>query len=99
MSATYSNQSQVVQGFVAVVEAVLEPLVANLPSVVAANQENLEVVQYLVVVAASGPADFVATVVYPFQAVESAWVASGLVAVVDYFQRPSKALMVECLAA
>lgn len=72
MSATCSSQFQVVPVSVVEVEVELERLAASLPSVAAANRQEIpEEAPCLAVAVASVPVDPVATVVYPYQVAES----------------------------
>lgn len=97
-SVACSNRSPVAREFVAVAVVELGQPVASRPFVVAARYPEIRgVAPFPAVVVASVPADLAATAEFPFQAAESAWVASGPVVVVDCCW-PSTALTEECWA-
>lgn len=96
MSAACSGQFRAVLVSVVEVEVERGQLVASHPSVAAAIRLGIrEAAPCLAVAVASVLVDPVATAVFPSRVAESAWVASGPVAVADYF-RPSTALTAEC---
>lgn len=97
-SVKYSGLYPVAQEFAVAAEAVLGPREAILPSADAAILGILVAALFPVAGVAWDLAGLAATVVYPFQVVESVWAAFGPAVAVGCCQ-PSTALVAECWVA